>query len=129
MDENLVISKKCIQVKYGKGNGSMRGSDETDLNYSRMLQDLPEPRIHHAAICMRGLLIVTGGLSSMHVEMQGDSSEVLCQQKCWMMPVSPHAVPRWQKLPDMEFAGGLGASLVSIDSRYVYQIGGSNPQC
>ena len=29
----------------------------------------------------------------------------------------------------MEFAGGLGATLISVDNRYLYQIGGSSPQC
>ena len=29
----------------------------------------------------------------------------------------------------MEHAGSLGASLIAINNRYVYQIGGSNPHC
>ena len=68
MDSNRGISKKCIQVRYSTRSGVEE--EEQDINCVRMLQDLPEPRIHHSAICMRGMLIVTGGLSSMSVDMQ-----------------------------------------------------------
>ena len=68
MDSTRGISKKCIQVKYN--TKIVVENEEADLNFVRMLQDLPEPRIHHSAICMRGMLIVTGGLSTMAVDMQ-----------------------------------------------------------
>ena len=85
MTSNRSISRKCIQVKYNEKDGV--GEDGLDFNCLRMLQDLPEPRIHHSAICMRGLLIVTGGLSTMSVDMQF-YMQVPCQQKCWMMPIA-----------------------------------------
>ena len=113
MDYNRKLSKKFLQVKYNEDLG------QDELNCARMLQDLPEPRIHHSAICIRGKVIVTGGLSSYAVDMEM-CSQVPCEQKCWIINVRPYERCEWKELPSMEKAGGLGATLISIDNRYVW---------
>ena len=49
------------------------------LTYVRILDHLPEPRIHHSAIVVRDMLLVTGGLKSFSIDMQM-YSQPPCQQ-------------------------------------------------
>ena len=74
------------------------------------------------------MVIVTGGLKNYSVDMQM-FTQVPCQQKCWAIPVHglQNEEAKWKELPSMQYAGSLDATLISIDNRYVYQIGGSNP--
>ena len=76
----MKVSNKFIQVRLNENIG------EEDLNKCRFLEPLPEPRIHHSAICVRGLVIVTGGLKSLAVDMQM-FMQVPCEQKCWAIPI------------------------------------------
>ena len=50
-----------MQVKYDENNEQEQ--------YVRILDELPEPRIHHSAIVIRDKLLVTGGLKSYSVDM------------------------------------------------------------
>ena len=65
LDQNRMVSNRFIQVKYNQNL-----NETTNSNFARMLDDLPEPRFQHSAICVRGMVIITGGLSSLQKDME-----------------------------------------------------------
>ena len=77
---------------------------------------------------MRKMIIITGGLKSLSVDMKM-YSQPPCEQKCYALPIPniQNQSVRWYELNDMGECGSLHATLTSFMNRYVYQIGGSNP--
>ena len=75
--------------------------------YVRILDPMPEGRFNHSAIFIRGMILVTGGLRSLCVDMQMHS-QVPCQQTCWALPVNSMDKAVWRTdIPNMQQAGSL----------------------
>ena len=90
------------------------------LNRVRYMDPLPEPRVFHAAVCIRGLILVAGGLSTLELNM-ANYSQPPCHQEVFAMPIpNPQYESTWRSLPSMTHQGSLHATLIAIENRYVY---------
>ena len=84
---------------------------------------MPEPRFCHAAICVRGMLLVAGGLSSFSSQIDDYQSPPCAERVFTMSIVAEFEDPVWREdiVPAMtEGQSSLHASLLVIGNRYVY---------
>ena len=92
----------------------------------RQYAPLPTRLMYHSALIIRGKIVVTGGQCGGRMIEMGMNSQPPCQQMCYGFNLK---TSRWEDLPQLRNAGGMHATLISVENRYVYQIGGSNPSC
>ena len=81
---------------------------------------MPEPRFGHAAIIVKDELYVTGGISDMMWEM-GMRNVPLGSSKCFKFNLNSGV---WtSNMPTLPI-GKLYSTLIAIENRYIFQIGG-----
>lgn len=80
---------------------------------------MPQGKFAHGAIACRDQIIVTGGISNLMLNM-GLRSVPIGESDCYSFNIFKN---KWTRLPDIPI-GKLHPTLVTIQSRFIFQIGG-----
>lgn len=79
------------------------------------------PRYAHAALCLKEDIFVTGGISNLMMHPMRLRQVPIGSRKCFRFNF---VEKRWyQDVPDLPI-GKLYSTLISIENRYLFQIGG-----
>lgn len=91
----------------------------TETGYVAKLQNLPRPKFAHAA-CLAGVeIVITGGISDLMHNM-GMRNVPVADRECFAYD---YFRGTWRNLPDLP-AGKMHPTLVAINGRFIFQIGG-----